>query len=116
MADSGGWNFVLLLRLRQYRTESLVQGQMALLLGNISAACRRLPHQHIPEGCGRCLRQPVHAINRAVERWQLQAWSETGNQVPVRQQDRDSGIGVAGEGIYDLRSHTGLGGARPGAE
>ena len=44
--------------------ESLVQGQVAVLLGDIPSACRRLSHQHLSALGRRRLRQSVYTFQR----------------------------------------------------
>src|SRR5215469_8078654 len=65
--DPGRWHLLLLLRLRDHGQESLVQRQMALLLGNISTTGVGLPYQYLSSFFRRGLREPVHSIESEME-------------------------------------------------
>ena len=68
VADPGRRHIVLLLRLRDHRTESLVRKQVAVLLGHVPPTGRRLPHQHVPAIRRRRLREPVHSVEGSMDR------------------------------------------------
>ena len=63
--------------------------KVAVLLGNISSTCRRLPHQHLSAFSRRGLRKSLRSFECAVERRRVGNTDSSRNEVSVRQQSAD---------------------------
>ena len=105
VADPGRRHIVLLLRLRNDRTEGLVPKQVAVLLGHVPPTRRGLPHQHVPAIRRRRLREPVHSVEGSMDRGRSDMRVDAGDQLSVRQQGHDQGVGVVTGGDNVVRAN-----------